>query len=243
LYGTHAVLAALANPRRTIHRLLLTKEARDRLQEALGQAFDRGAHGPIDTLCLDKRALEGQLPPGAVHQGVAVEAAPLAGLHIEDILRQNEADAKATLIILDQASDPHNIGAIVRSAAAFGAAAVVVQERNAPDITGTLAKAACGAVERIALVRTANIVRAMDKAKAAGYWCMGLDGQATQTLAETDLSGRVALILGAEGAGLRRLTRKNCDLLVRVPMSGAVESLNLSNAAAIALYEKARTGS
>lgn len=241
IYGKHAVFSALANPHRHIRRLVLTQEARDSQQDDIKDAIDAGEHGNIEILCLDKRSLEDRLPPGAVHQGIALEAEPLPTLHIEDIINQCDNDPKAAIVILDQATDPHNIGAILRSAAAFGAAAVVVQERNAPDITGTMAKAASGAMERVALVRTTNLSRAMEKAKAAGFWCIGLDGLATQTLAQTDLRGRVALVLGAEGSGLRRLTRENCDLLVKIPMTGAVESLNLSNAAAIALYEKARS--
>jgi len=241
LYGKHAVLSALANPRRRIRRLLLTLESRDGLQGEIEQALTKGDHSNIEILSFDKRDLEDRLPAGAVHQGIALEAEAPQTLHIEDIINQTEEDAGATIVIVDQATDPHNIGAILRSAAAFGAAAVVIQDRNSPDITGTMAKAASGALERVALVRTTNLVRAMDKLKAAEYWCIGLDGTATQTLAQTNLSGRVALVLGAEGAGLRRLTRENCDLLAKVPMTDAVESLNLSNACAIALYEKARS--
>ena len=241
LYGKHAVLSALANPRRRIRRLLLTLESRDGLQGEIEQALSNGGHSTIEILAFDTRDIEDRLPPGAVHQGIALEAEAPQSLHIEDVINQTEEDAKATIVILDQATDPHNIGAILRSAAAFGAAAVVIQDRNSPIVTGTMAKAASGALEHVALVRTTNLVRAMDKLKAAEYWCIGLDGMATQTLAESRLSGRVALVLGAEGAGLRRLTRENCDLLVKVPMSDAVESLNLSNAAAIALYEKARS--
>ena len=241
LYGKHAVLSALANPRRRIRRVVLTRESRDGLQGEIEHALSKGGHGNIEILAFDKRDLEDRLPSGAVHQGIALEAEAPQSLHIEDIINQTEEDAKATIVILDQATDPHNIGAILRSAAAFSAAAVVIQDRNSPDITGIMAKAASGALERVALVRTTNLVRAMDKLKAAEYWCIGLDGTATQTLAEASLSGRVALVLGAEGAGLRRLTRENCDLLVKVPMSDTVESLNLSNAAAIALYEKARS--
>ena len=241
LYGKHAVLSALANPQRRIRRLLLTLESRDSLQGEIERALSNGGHSNIEILAFDKRDIEDRLPSGAVHQGIALEAEAPQSLHIEDVINQTKEDAKATIVILDQATDPHNIGAILRSAAAFGAAAVVIQNRNSPIITGTMAKAASGALEHVALVRTTNLVRAMDKLKEAEYWCIGLDGMATQTLAESRLSGRVALVLGAEGAGLRRLTRENCDLLVKVPMSDAVESLNLSNAAAIALYEKARS--
>jgi 23S rRNA (guanosine2251-2'-O)-methyltransferase len=240
LYGKHAVLAALANPARKIHRMLLTPESRDNLQAELQGAINNGAYDDIETVTLAKRELEDHLPPGAVHQGLALDVEPLRGLHMEDVLGLCENDPRATLIILDQATDPHNIGAIVRSAAAFGAVAVVVQDRHAPEITGVMAKAASGALERVALVRATNLVRAMDKAKAAGFWCIGLDGQADATLSEANMAGRVALILGAEGAGLRRLTRENCDFLVKVPIGTAVESLNLSNAAAIALYERTR---
>ena len=241
LYGKHAVLSALANPRRHIHRLLLTIESRDSLQGKIEEALNAGGHKNIEILALDKRDIEDRLPPGAVHQGIALEAETPQSMHIEDIINQTEADAKATIVILDQATDPHNIGAIMRSAAAFGAIAVVIQDRNSPVITGSMAKAASGALEHVALVRTKNLVRAMDRLKAAEYWCIGLEGTATQTLAESRLSGRVALVLGAEGTGLRRLTRANCDLLVKVRMSNAVESLNLSNAAAIALYEITRS--
>ncbi len=240
IYGKHAVFAALANPQRRIQCLLLTQEVRDALQDEIQEALEKGEHGSVEIQCLKKRALEERLPPGAVHQGIAMDASPTEAQQIEDIIEQTQDAPNATIVILDQATDPHNIGAILRSSAAFGASAVVVQERNAPDITGTMAKAASGALERVALVRTTNLARAMEKAKTAGFWCIGLDGQAAKTLAQADLSGRVALVLGAEGSGLRRLTRENCDLLVKVPMTDAVESLNLSNAAAIALYEKAR---
>jgi 23S rRNA (guanosine2251-2'-O)-methyltransferase len=240
LYGKHAVLAALANPDRKIHRLILTPEARESLQSEIQSALESGSYEHIETTTLGKRELEERLPAGAVHQGLALEVEALRGLHIEDIIDLCENDPAATIIILDQASDPHNIGAILRSAAAFGAAAVVIQDRHAPDITPVMAKAASGALERVALVRVTNLARAMDKAKEAGFWCIGLDGQAEASLDSADLKGRVALVLGSEGSGLRRLTRENCDFLVKVPISGAVESLNLSNAAAIALYEKAR---
>lgn len=243
LYGKHAVLAALANPARRPRRLLLTADCRDGLSEELDAARRAGGHDAPTLTVLDKRELSDLLPPGAVHQGLALDTAPLETVHLEDVLRQTEPLADATLVILDQATDPHNIGAILRSAAAFGAAAVIMQDRHAPEASGAMAKAASGALEHVAMVRAANLARAMEQAKAAGFWCIGLDGRATQTLAEADLGGKVALVLGAEGGGLRRLTRETCDLLVKVPIGGAVESLNLSNAAAIALYERARGAS
>ena len=240
LYGKHAVLSALANPQRQIRRLMLTLEFNEGLFGQVKQALNTGGHSNIEILNLDRRKIENLLPPGAVHQGIALEADALKKYHLEDIINQTSGDAKATIVILDQATDTQNIGAILRSTAAFGGAAVIIQDRNSPDFNGTMAKAASGALEHVTLIRTTNLVRAMDKLKTAEYWCVGLDGQATKTLAEANLSGRVVLVLGAEGVGLRRLIRENCDLLVKVPVSSAVESLNLSNAAAIALYEKTR---
>jgi 23S rRNA (guanosine2251-2'-O)-methyltransferase len=240
LYGKHAVLAALANPDRKIHRLIITPETQENLHFEIQTALESGSYDNIETVTANKRELADRLPSGAVHQGMALEVEALRGLNIKNIIDLCENDPTATIIILDQTTDPHNIGAILRSAAAFGAAAVVIQDRHAPDITPVMAKAASGALERVALVRVTNLARTMDKAKAAGFWCIGLDGKADTTLGEADLKGRVALVLGSEGSGLRRLTREHCDLLVKVSISGAVESLNLSNAAAIALYEKAR---
>ena len=240
LYGKHAVLSALANPQRRIHRLILTPELNESLLGKVEQALSTGGQSNIEILNLDRGKIEGLLPPGAVHQGIALETDALKKYSLEDIINQTSGDTRATIIILDQATDTQNIGAVLRSTAAFGGAAVIIQDRNSPDFNGTMAKAASGALEHVALVRTTNLVRAMDKLKTAEYWCVGLDGQATKTLAEAKLSGRVVLVLGAEGVGLRRLIRESCDLLVRVPVSSAVESLNLSNAAAIALYEKTR---
>lgn len=240
LYGKHAVLSALANPERQVRRLLLTNGCQANLLTKIDQAIGLGGHTNIKILRLDKRKIEKLLPPNVVHQGIALEAKPLQKILLEDIINQTSGNPQATIVILDQATDTNNIGAVLRSSAAFGAAAVIVQDRNSPVINGPLAKAACGALEHVPLIRTTNLVRTMCKLKDAKYWCTGLDGQATKTLAEARLSGRMVLVFGAEGVGLRRLTRENCDLLVRVPVSDATESLNLSNAAAIALYEKTK---
>lgn len=231
LFGLHAVAAALANPGRRCHRLLATRQG----EEGLGDA--PAAHG-IRPQIVDRREIERLLPAGAVHQGVALLADPPPAPDLEDVLAGTEE--RATLIILDQATDPRNVGAVLRTAAAFDAAAAIMPERHAPGSTGVLAKAASGALEIVPLVRVTNLARALERIKAAGFWCLGLDGTGPSSLAEADLSGRIALVLGAEGTGLRRLTREHCDIVVRIPISGRVESLNLATAAAIALYEVAR---
>ena len=139
-------------------------------------------------------------------------------------------------------TDPHNIGAIMRSAAAFGARAILIPDRNAPEISGTLAKSASGAVEHVPLIRVVNLVRALEQLKKAGFWSVGLAGEAERTLAAQNVSGRLCLVLGSEGSGMRRLTREACDVMARLPTGGAISSLNVSNAAAVALYELRRAG-
>jgi 23S rRNA (guanosine2251-2'-O)-methyltransferase len=171
---------------------------------------------------------------------LAVLADPLPPLDIEEICAGLAAADQAVLVVLDQVTDPHNVGAILRSAAAFGAHAVICTERHAAAETGTLAKAASGALEHVPLVVITNLVRAMERLKRADVWCVGLAAEAPQTLAAADLTGKTAIVLGAEGSGLRRLTREHCDLLVRLPTQGPIAQLNVSNAAAVALYELAR---
>ncbi len=230
LYGLHAVAAALTNPARHVRRLAATPEGAAKLSRMAPAATP-------DTL--DRQALERLLPPGAVHQGVALSADALEQPDLEDVVAR--AGDTATLVILDQVTDPHNIGAVLRSAAAFGALAVLQTERGAPAATGIVAKSASGALEAVPLVAVTNLARALERLKAENFWCVGLDGDADQTLAEAAPSGRVALVLGAEGKGLRRLTRAHCDLLARLPTRPPVSSLNVSNAAAVALYELTRT--
>ncbi|HXQ65240.1 MAG TPA: 23S rRNA (guanosine(2251)-2'-O)-methyltransferase RlmB [Alphaproteobacteria bacterium] len=238
LFGTHAVLAALANPQRRCQRLLLTAEAGRALAGELGAL--RAGQPRLSPEVVSRGELD-RLLPTAVHQGIALEVAPLEEPTLEEVLRQGAASADAVLVVLDQVTDPHNVGAILRSAAAFGALGVVVTERHAPHASATLAKAASGALESIPLVRVGNLAQALEEIKGAGFWCIGLAADAAATIAEARLDGRTALVLGAEGAGLRRLTRERCDLLVRIPLaSAAIASLNVSNAAAVALYELAR---
>jgi len=239
LYGIHPVLAALANPDRRAYRIVISGEAETTLASRIA-TLSQSRSGLPRTEILPREALERLLPRGAVHQGLAVQLDALEEPDIEDIVRATEGLESARVVVLDQVTDPHNVGAIIRSAAAFGTAAVVMPERNSPPSTGTLAKAASGAIERVPLVRVVNLSRALDRLKQAGFWCVGLDAGASTALHGADLTGKVAIVLGAEGEGLRRLTREHCDLMVRIPIGRSVESLNVSNAAAIALYELAR---
>jgi len=241
IYGTHAALAALANPARRIRRVLVGRDQAEALSAALAAAIAArgGDFPPAEHVA--REDLERALPRGSVHQGLAVQASDLEGIDIDDLLRLVDGAPSACIVALDQVTDPHNVGAILRSAAAFGVAAVILPERHAPAASAVMAKAASGAMERVPLVRVVNLARALDQLKAANVWCVGLAGDAPQALGQADLTGRIALVLGSEGEGLRRLTRERCDMLVRIPMAReAVESLNVSNAAAVALYEIAR---
>jgi 23S rRNA (guanosine2251-2'-O)-methyltransferase len=239
IYGVHAALAAIANPARDCLRIVLAETAKQELETRVAEAH-KALSGRPSVERLSRTNMESLLSPSAVHQGLAVLAQPLGETAIEDIVRDCSGKSDAAVVILDQATDPRNVGAVMRSAAAFGAAAVVVQDRNAPAITGALCKAASGAVERVPFVRVVNLARAIGMLKDGGFWAAGLDPVGGRNLAEADLSGRVALVLGAEGRGLRRLTRDTCDELVKVPVARGTDSLNLSNAAAVALYELAR---
>jgi 23S rRNA (guanosine2251-2'-O)-methyltransferase len=235
LFGQHAVAEAIRNPARRFQRLVSVTGNETTLPEP----------GSIDKPLplwesMDRHSLEQLLPEGAVHQGIAARVSPLEELDLLDICEQAAEQPEATVVILDQVTDPHNVGAILRSAAAFGAIAVILTERHTAPESGTLAKSASGALEHVPLVRVSNLARAMEQLKQAGFWLAGLAAEGKTTLAGAKLSGKVGLVMGAEGAGLRRLTRDHCDLLVRLPTGGAINHLNVSNAAAVALYELAR---
>lgn len=238
LWGTHPVLAALANPERHCHRLLATAEMAKAHAAILADLARQRRLPPLETV--SRAEIDQWLPPGAVHQGIALSADPLPALGVEDLAQLAEGKDSAVIMVLDQVTDPHNVGAILRSAAAFGALGVVMQDRNAPEETGTLAKSASGALEKLPLVKVTNLARALEALKEAGFWIAGLAGDAPITIAGAKLSGKIALVLGSEGEGLRRLTRDHCDYLVKLPQSDLVESLNVSNAAAVALYELVR---
>ena len=230
LYGLHAVRAALANPARRCRRMVLTTEAAGLLAPA-----EEGLRPEISS----REEIARLLPPGAVHQGAALAAEALPDPGLDDACAPVPGGASVVLV-LDRVSDPRNVGAILRNAAAFGARAVVVPERHSPKATGALAKAASGALETVPLVRVTNLARALDRLKDMGYWCLGLDAGAEASLAEAAPEGHVALVLGAEGKGLRRLSAARCDLLARLSSAAAGPSLNVSAAAAVALYELTR---
>ncbi len=228
-FGTHAVLAALANPGRRYHRLLVTQAAAQQHAAQLTAVAAKGTGPEV----VDRSEIDAVVGPDAVHQGLAVLVSPRPDVAIEDIAA---IQGPATVVVLDQASDPRNIGAVMRSAWGFGAAAVILQDRNSPAETGVMAKAASGAAEHVALVRVTNIARAMWTLKDAGFWCVGLDAGGTMEIGDVDISDRSVLVLGAEGAGLRRLTMETCDLVAFIDIAPGADSLNLSNAAAVALY-------
>ncbi len=231
LFGLHAVRDALVNPRRQRLRLVVTRNAADKLAQAIAQS---GMEPEIS----DPRKFAAPIDEGSVHQGAALEVRPLDWGTLADVAL-GEGPQPARMVLLDRVTDPHNVGAILRSAEVFGARAVVgVQRHSAPE-TGALAKTASGALERQPYLRVRNLADAMEELRAMGYILLGLDGAADTTIAQA-LEGRrdrpVALVMGAEGPGLRERTRDTCDALVRIEAAGGFGSLNVSNAAAVALY-------
>lgn len=232
IYGRHAVAAALANPARKIRRVAATKNARDWLEKS-------GAAPALLARLEDARpeAIDRLVHDGAVHQGLAAQMDELPRTRLKDACTPAAPDRP--VLILDQITDPQNIGALFRSAAAFGARAVIVQDRRTPPLAGALAKAAAGAIEIVPCVRVVNIARAIEGLQGLGYFCAGLAGVAARDIAELP-AAPLALVMGAEGAGLRQLVGETCDGLFRIPIAPGVESLNVSNAAAISLYEASR---
>lgn len=227
IYGKHACIAVLSNPMRKIKRVMVTKNTKEELGDKIFSNVK-------NLLTVDSKKLDDLLPREAVHQGVAIECEPLVQPSLHEWLN---ADYSKPVLILDQVSDPHNVGAILRSGAAFDVGAVIATDRNAPSESGVMAKTASGALEIVPLISVGNLVQAIELLKKNGYWIYGLDGEAKQTINEIKMDKKSALVLGAEGRGLRRLTGEHCDMLMRLPMSDKMESLNVSNAAAIALYE------
>jgi 23S rRNA (guanosine2251-2'-O)-methyltransferase len=228
IYGFHSVEAALKAPRRELIRLYATAAAAERLQPEIA------ARG-IEVRIMSLEEIAARAPREAVHQGVLLEARPLAPIHL------SELPANGLVIVLDQITDPHNVGAILRTAAAFAVDALVTTERHSPEFSGALAKSASGGLEHVPICTVVNLARALDEMGDMGYLRVGLDSEGPVPLARVALSRPLALVLGAEGKGLRRLTRERCDVLARLDLPGAIKSLNVSNACAIALalaYEK-----
>jgi 23S rRNA (guanosine2251-2'-O)-methyltransferase len=224
LWGKHAVAAALDNPDRKILKAWATREAAEFMQ------FPKD----VAVTLADVADLGRLVPHDAPHQGVVIEVEALGDIWLDGVLA--DPPERAVLLVLDQVTDPHNVGAILRSAAAFGAIGIVTQDRHSPPESGVIAKAASGALERVPWARVVNLARALEEIGDAGFWRIGLAGDADTDLREALGPQRVALVLGAEGAGLRHNTREHCDALARLPITGTVESLNVSNAAAVALY-------
>ncbi|MEY4160815.1 MAG: hypothetical protein RLZZ136_1436 [Pseudomonadota bacterium] len=228
LWGRHAVEAALKNPDRKHRKLWATREGVAALDGELPEGFPVEWAQPADLGRLVAR--------DAPHQGLVLECDALPDIFLDEVL---QGDASRPLIVLDQVTDPHNVGAILRSAAAFNACAILTQDRHSPPESGTVAKSASGALEVVPWVRVVNLARALEEVAEAGYWRIGLTGGADGTLAEALPSGPIALVLGAEGEGMRHNITQHCDALARLPISEAMESLNVSNAAAITLYAAA----
>jgi 23S rRNA (guanosine2251-2'-O)-methyltransferase len=228
------VSAALANPARTVRRVWGTREA----LAAFG-----GFPSDLPVTYAEVADLGRLVPQDAPHQGVVIEVDPLPDIWLADLLEESANESPdRPLIVLDQVTDPHNVGAVLRSAAAFNAIGIVTQDRHAPSESGALARSASGALETVPWVRVVNLARALDEIGEAGFWRIGLTGHTDRTLAQAIGSGRIALVLGAEGEGMRQNTEAHCDELAKLPISHKVESLNVSNAAAIALYAVATRG-
>jgi 23S rRNA (guanosine2251-2'-O)-methyltransferase len=224
-WGRHAVTAALANPERTVRKLWGTREALASLS----------LPPLLPVVYADVADLGRMVPADAPHQGLVIEVDPLEEIWLGDLLEQGRDDRRP-LVILDQVTDPHNVGAVLRSAAAFDALGIVTQDRHAPPESGALARSASGALETVPWVRVVNLARALDEISEADFWRVGLTGHANQTLGQVIGDARIAIVLGAEGEGMRQNTEAHCDQLAKLPISPKVESLNVSNAAAIALY-------
>ena len=228
IYGRHAVKAAVENPNRKIVKVMC-------LRENIGELKGKVAENKI--FVADKKELEKILPQDAVHQGFVAVADMLNNISIEEVCEKAQEKRDCYLLVLDQVTDPQNIGAIIRSCAAFGSMALVVQDKNSPQESGAMLKAAAGTFENMPTCRVTNLSRALEQLKKAGFWVVGMDGYAKTNIDKLDKKGKLAVVMGSEGKGMRRLIEESCDLTVRLPIAENVESLNVSTAAAVVLYE------
>lgn len=235
IWGHHAVRAAWTNPARRINAFYISEDNAAQAQEMSDEAAAQGLSRPRPTI-IERRALERMTPPGAVHQGIALDAGPLDEVFLQDIINGVEGRDRAVIVMLDQVTDPHNVGAIMRSASAFGAAGIVMQRRHAPELDGTLLKSASGAGEYMPVAYETNLSRALEQLQEQGYTALALDERGDISLEELPPQDKVVMVMGAEGPGIRRLVKEHCDRLVRLPTGGPVGVLNVSNAAAVTLY-------
>ena len=237
LFGFHAVREAWLNPDRTIENLFLTDNSEKGFESTLQEAKSKGLRRPPPKT-IDKKKLEKMLPQGAVHQGLALKTSDLPEVDVKDFAIRAENKGSSLLVMLDQVTDPHNVGAIIRSACAFGADGIIVQKKHAPSLDGVLAKTACGAVEHVPVAFETNLSRAIESLKQDGFFVFGLDERGARTVSDIreHRPEKMVLVLGAEGPGIRHLVRENCDELLKLPTTGEIASLNVSNAAAVALF-------
>lgn len=235
LFGVHAVRAAFLNPAREIRAVYFTNLFEDDLGALYQQAQTLGLKRPEPEM-IERQTLDRMLPKGTVHQNIALDAAPLEDVFLPDLVNKGATRERSIIVLLDQVTDPHNMGAIMRSACAFGAEGIIVQSRHAPDLNGVVAKTASGAMEHLPVVYETNLARAITALKDSGYFALALDERGAVPIGDAPLYAKTLLVMGAEGPGLRPLIREKCDLLVKLPTFGGFSSLNVSNAAAVALY-------
>lgn len=228
IYGRHAVMSALQNPQRKISKILCTKDNAEEL---------RKLNAKLNLNIVERREIDKLLPQDAVHQGFALYCSELENYDLEEIIELSSTREKCHILILDQVTDPQNIGAIIRSCAAFNSLALIMQDKNAPSETGAMVKASAGTIEHLPICRVTNLSRAIEQLKNADFWIIGMDGYAKTTVDKMNKSGKTAIIMGSEGKGMRRLIEEACDSTIKLPMNPQVESLNVSTAAAIVLYE------
>lgn len=233
IYGRHAVASALQNQKRIVNKVWCITECAAEVKNMLAA----GKRRPDLINVVERKVLDAMLPNDAVHQGMAITAQRLKGCQIEDVCDAAEDKDNACVLVLDQVTDPQNVGAIIRSCAAFGALALVVQDKNSPEESGAMVKASAGTIEFLPICRVTNLNRAIEKLKDAGFWVVGMDGYAEDEISSISKGGKIAIVMGSEGKGMRRLVKESCDQTVKLKMNPKVESLNVSTAAAIALYE------
>jgi len=232
LWGVHAVTEAWKNPARTIRALYVTEQALAEFMPVMSAHRDARPHPTV----VERRDIDDILPQGAVHQGIAVDADALEEIFVQDLIIRVADRPRSVMVVLDQVTDPHNVGAVMRSACAFGADGLIMQSRHAPEVNGVLAKAASGAAEHMPVAYETNLSRAVNHLQEAGYTAVALDERGDVSLAGYAFPAKTVLVLGAEGKGLRQGLRENCDVVARLPTGGPVGSLNVSNAAAVSLY-------